>query len=198
MSPSVRTIESWILATAFALLGALLILVMLGVSAYAQIVPGPNISPNGFRFTFAPRAGYLGPPAAVFPMPWSYQQAAVPLVPPLFTPFLPPFLPPALPPPPPLAYAPAVPIPLGWIWGRYAPCGNPECDVLVVQVSVDGLNVRATPEGPIVAALANGTPVTPLTKVGPWVLVSAAPGCWLTSTFTASVTAGGVPLSVCL
>jgi len=94
--------------------------------------------------------------------------------------------------PPPLAYAP--PAPLGWIWGHYAPCGDPQCGVLVVQV-VDGLNVRATPGGIVTGALANGVPVVPLDKAGPWVLV--APACPLAPTFTWSVTAG-VPLSVCL
>src|SRR5262249_21409430 len=99
------------------------------------------------------------------------------------------YAPPPLEPPPP-------PQPIGWLWGRFAPCGDPECRILIVQVAVDGLNVRAAPDGPIVAALANGVPVIPLTKVGPWVLV--APACTLSSTFTASVTAGGMPLSVCL
>ena len=33
-------------------------------NAHAQIVPGPNISPSGIPYTFAPRFGYLGPPAA--------------------------------------------------------------------------------------------------------------------------------------
>jgi hypothetical protein len=37
-------------------------------NAAAQIQPGPNISPNGYRFTFSPRAGYIGPPAAIFPL----------------------------------------------------------------------------------------------------------------------------------
>jgi hypothetical protein len=32
--------------------------------AAAQIQPGPNLSPSGIPFTFAPRFGYLGPPAA--------------------------------------------------------------------------------------------------------------------------------------
>jgi hypothetical protein len=30
--------------------------------AHAQIQPAPNIAPNGARFTFSPRFGYLGPP----------------------------------------------------------------------------------------------------------------------------------------
>jgi len=56
------------------------------------------------------------------------------------------------------------------------------------------LNIRTVPEGPVIGALANGVPVIPLTKSGPWVLV--APACTLMPTWTFSVTAG-VPLSVC-
>jgi hypothetical protein len=40
---------------------------MLTGPAEAQLVPGPNISPNGYRFTFSPRAGYLGPPTPIYP-----------------------------------------------------------------------------------------------------------------------------------
>jgi hypothetical protein len=115
-------------------------------------------------------------------------------------------LPPAIapPPPPPVEGPPPIsdyasappPPPLGWVWGRYAPCGNPACDVLIVSVGVDGLNIRVVPDGPVIAALANGTPVIPLTKSGPWVLV--APACPLGPTWTASITAGGIPLSVCM
>jgi hypothetical protein len=57
--------------------------------AQAQIQPGPNLSPNGFMFTFSPRAGYLGPPAAIFPYapyapprPRVYVQAPPPSPPP--------------------------------------------------------------------------------------------------------------------
>jgi hypothetical protein len=54
------------------------VLVMLAVGpAEAQIQPGPNISPNGFRFTFSPRAGYIGPPVAIFRAP-SYLNGPVP------------------------------------------------------------------------------------------------------------------------
>lgn len=38
-------------------------------SASAQIQGGPNIAPNGTRFTYSPRFGYLGPPAAFVPDP---------------------------------------------------------------------------------------------------------------------------------
>jgi hypothetical protein len=37
--------------------------------AAAQIQGGPNIAPNGTRFTYSPRFGYLGPPAAFVPDP---------------------------------------------------------------------------------------------------------------------------------
>jgi hypothetical protein len=50
---------------------AIVIVLLAGCSpAAAQIQPGPNLSPNGRMFTFAPRAGYLGPPAAIFPFPY--------------------------------------------------------------------------------------------------------------------------------
>jgi len=100
--------------------------------------------------------------------------------------------------PPPVAEAPPpiAPAPLGWVFGRYTVCTDPPgCRAVVVSVGVDGLNVRAAPDGPVVGALANGVPVVPLDRAGPWVLV--APGCPLVPTWTASVTAGGVPLSVC-
>ena len=32
--------------------------------AIAQIQGGPNIAPNGMKFTYSPRFGYIGPPAA--------------------------------------------------------------------------------------------------------------------------------------
>ena len=98
---------------------------------------------------------------------------------------------------PPMAYAPVAPpppSPLGWIWGRFAPCANPECSMLTVSVQADGANVRVMPDGPVALSLANGTPVIPLQKDGNWVLV--APACSLAPTYTYSVTAG-VPLSVC-
>jgi len=111
---------------------------------------------------------------------------------------------PPIPPPtpapvvPPLAYAPPAPppppAPLGWIWRTLAPCADPACGTLVVQVVADGANIRAVPAGPVVGALANGTPIIPLQKDGNWILV--APACQLTPTFTMSITAG-VPLSVC-
>ena len=143
--------------------------------AHAQVIAGPDgrlfpVIPTYCEHGWGPCPVPIGPP-----LPWGYA------------------------PPPPLAYAPPIeplpPQPLGWIWGRYAPCADPDCRTLVVRVVVDGLNVRTVPEGPVIGALANGVPVIPLTKSGPWVLV--APACPLSPTFTASVTAGGVPLSVC-
>ena len=51
---------------------AVVLLLSLFVSptpAAAQTQPGPNLSPNGIPFTFSPRFGYLGPPAAFVPGP---------------------------------------------------------------------------------------------------------------------------------
>jgi hypothetical protein len=84
---------------------------------------------------------------------------------------------------------------LGWVYGPYTSCIDPSCGTVVVNVGVDGLNVRTFPDGPIVLALANGVPLLPLQRQGDWVLVAA--GCSLSPTWTASVTAGGIPLSVC-
>jgi len=94
--------------------------------------------------------------------------------------------------PPPIA--PPPPYPIGWVWRTLAPCADPDCRTVVVSVGVDGANVRATPGGPVTSALANGVPLVPLDKAGPWMLV--APACALAPTWTWSVTAG-VPLSVC-
>jgi hypothetical protein len=110
----------------------------------------------------------------------------------------PPVLDPYAPARAPIPYAPPpAPPPLGWLFGRYTVCLDPPgCKSVVVSVGVDGLNVRVAPNGPIVLALANGTPVIPLQRAGDWVLV--APACALVPTWTWSITAGGVPLSVCL
>ena len=45
------------------------LLLLVTTPALAQIQGGPNIAPNGTRFTFSPRFGYLGPPAAFVPDP---------------------------------------------------------------------------------------------------------------------------------
>jgi hypothetical protein len=100
---------------------------------------------------------------------------------------------------PPLAYAPPAPPPppqpLGWVWGRYTACIEPDCRSVIVSAGADGLNVRVAPNGPIALTLANGMPIIPLQRQGDWLLV--APACPLVPTFTASITAGGIPLSVC-
>jgi hypothetical protein len=86
--------------------------------------------------------------------------------------------------------------PLGWIYGPYTVCTDPpRCGAIVISVGADGLNVRMAPNGPVVAALANGVPVIPMGRDGDWMLV--APACALAPTWTFSWTAG-VPLSVCL
>jgi hypothetical protein len=91
---------------------------------------------------------------------------------------------------------PPAPPPLGWIYGSYTLCADPpRCSAIAVSVEADGLNVRTAPDGPVIAALANGTPVIPLERQGNWLLVAA--GCALAPTWTWSWTAG-VPLSICL
>jgi len=98
--------------------------------------------------------------------------------------------------PPPVAYAPPAPPPLGWIYGPYTLCADPPaCRAVVINVGADGLNFRVVPNGPVLGALANGVPVIPLRQDGNWLLVAA--GCGLAPTWTFSWTAG-VPLSVCM
>ena len=88
------------------------------------------------------------------------------------------------------------PPPIGWIYAPYAECMDPpRCSMVAVNVQADGLNVRATPNGPPVMALVNGTPLIPVGRMeGKWVLV--APACDLTPTWAWSWTAG-VPLNRC-
>jgi hypothetical protein len=130
-----------------------------------------------------------GRPWPVIPGPQFAGPSPIILAPPLPPAPLP--LPPVISPPVPTAVPP--PPPLGWLFGRYLACyADTGCSV---ATDVHGLNVRAVPNGPIVLALANGTPVIPLSRAGNWVLV--APACNLIPTFTWSITAGGLPLSVC-
>ena len=159
-------------------------------SAHAQAptlteVYGPATGPLGCRTYGCPARPFLYVPP--FLRAWAYAAPVgppVPLPPPPVTEV----------PPPPIVEAPP---PLGWLYGPYTVCTDPpRCTSVVVSVGVDGLNVRAAPDGPVVGALANGVPVVPLQRRGPWVLV--APACSLAPTYTWSVTAGGVPLSVCL
>jgi hypothetical protein len=87
------------------------------------------------------------------------------------------------------------PPPIGWVYGPYTQCANsPQCSIGVVNVDASGLNVRATPNGPPVMALVNGTLLYPVRKEGPWLLV--APACDLTPTWAWSWNAG-VPLNRC-
>jgi hypothetical protein len=87
------------------------------------------------------------------------------------------------------------PPPIGWVYGPYTQCGDPpRCSMGVVNVQADGLNVRVTPNGPPVMALVNGTPLIPVGRQGPWLLVAV--GCDLTPTFAWSWTAN-VPLNRC-
>jgi hypothetical protein len=153
--------------------------------AHAQVIVGPDgtgwpVAPTFCTPGFGPCPVITGPPLAYAPLP------------------PPPGAPPPLEPQPvePVPYAqPAAPPPLGFVWGQYTACIEADCRSVIVSTGVDGLNVRVAPNGPIVLTLANGTPVIPLRREGPWLLVAAA--CPLVPTFTASVTAGGIPLSVC-
>jgi len=142
-------------------------------AANAQIQPGPNIAPGGGMYTFSPRFGYLGPPQ---PMPPSYAP------PPAYAPSS----------PPPAAEAPP---PLGWVWTRGTSCPEPRaCPIVFVSVEADGLNVRASPDGPPLMSLVNGTPLVVLDRQEHWSLVAAA--CDLTPTWAWSWNAG-VPLNRC-
>lgn len=79
------------------------------VAAHAQLQPGPNLTPSGRPFLYAPRAGYLGPPVAVhsaarapFPLVyWRTGAVSIPARP--MTPPPPP--PPSVDPPGPSAFA---------------------------------------------------------------------------------------------
>jgi hypothetical protein len=104
-----------------------------------------------------------------------------------------PLPPTVIPSPPPPVEAPP-PYPIRWVWRYYAPCADPRCGMLRVEVGADGLNVRVAPAGPVALSLTNGVPLIPLQKQGDWVLVAAA--CPLAPTFTWSWTAG-VPLNRC-
>ena len=104
-------------------------------------------------------------------------------------------LPPEAPPPPPSIRVTPPPVPpLGWVYKYYAPCADPQCRTLVVNVDAAGLNVRTAPNGYPVMALVNGTPLIPLQRQGDWLLV--APACDLTPTWAWSWNAG-VPLNRC-
>jgi hypothetical protein len=98
-------------------------LMLLTTEAWGQIQPGPNLSPSGVPFTFSPRFGYLGPPAAFVPVPPPparyYRPGSMPMLAyprphlyPRFEPPMPPAVaPPAGPPPTPRLRPPAVEIP---------------------------------------------------------------------------------------
>jgi hypothetical protein len=103
--------------------------------------------------------------------------------------------PPEAPSPPPSIRVTPPPVPpLGWVYNYYAPCADPQCRTVVVNVDAAGLNVRTAPNGYPVMSLVNGTPLIPLQRAGDWLLV--APGCDLTPTWAWSWTAG-VPLNRC-
>jgi hypothetical protein len=189
------------LAILFVILLALT-LALMPSTARAQIQPGPNLTPSGRPFLYAPRAGYLGPPVAVHraenaPFPLVYPRTGGVSIPVPAGPV--PVVPPPAPPPspPPLAYAPPpLPPPLGWVFAPYTACVESGCETLFVSVpGADALNVRTVPNGPVTLALVNGTPLIPLQQDGRWALVAAA--CSLDPTGLWSWTAG-VSVASCL
>ena len=138
-------------------------LLLLATPAVAQIQGGPNIAPNGTRFTYSPRFGYIGPPRALVPYP-----------PPAPTPYGPGSMPtifyPREPPPAPMAYAPPL------LPEPPAPCIVSPYDVELAPL----LNVRASPNGWIVGQLLNGTPVFPTDEfAGNWVFITAPVQGWV-------------------
>jgi hypothetical protein len=152
---------------------------MLSAPARAQL--GPSVL-NGRPVTVTPESIVPAHAPWILPPPLPYAPEA------------------PLPPPGPVAVAPEplpAPPPLGWVYGPYlnclppAPNAPPTC---LVQVSADGLNVRAAPQGPPTMALVNGTPLVLLDRASDWWLVSSA--CSLTPTFLWSWTAN-VPLMRC-
>src|SRR5262249_50629080 len=70
------------------------------------------------------------------------------------------------PPPPSIRVTPPPVPPLGWVYNYYAPCADPQCRTVVVNVDAAGLNVRTAPNGYPVMSLVNGTPLIPLQKQG--------------------------------
>lgn len=133
--------------------------------AHAQIQPGPNLSPSGRPFLYAPRAGYLGPPIAVHrwpPFPFLYRSTGAPSIPVLDGPYA----------PPPMAYAPLPPPPLP----EPPPCIVDPHDVGLAPF----LNVRTSPNGWIVGQLPNGTPVFPTGEfAGNWIVIAAPIPGWV-------------------
>src|SRR5262245_18033712 len=80
--------------------------------------------------------------------------------------------PPPVAPPPPVEAAPP-PVEagppaeaLGWVYGPYTSCADPSCGMLIVNVVVDGINVRSFPDGPIILTVGNGTPLFVLQRQG--------------------------------
>lgn len=89
------------------------------MAAHAQPQPGPNLTPNGRPFLYAPRAGYLGPPVAMHsarqaPWPLIYRRTgalSIPAGPPPPSPPPPVVRVPELPPPPVAQGRPPVDLP---------------------------------------------------------------------------------------
>jgi hypothetical protein len=150
--------------------------------------------------------GHWYEPGQVSPFPPRYEDAPAwsppspggpwgPVVVPL--PIPPVAVPVPVPVPPGPVAAPPPPQPLGWVFMQYMHCVTPPTCTIVTDAG--GLNVRASPGGPPVIALANGTPVAPIqpdnTNHPRWALVQ--PACNLVPTWLWSWNTG-VTLMRCL
>lgn len=111
-----------------------------------------------------------------------------------------PLPPPPLAPPPMVAPPPPIAPPspaAGWVYGPMVAC-SPDAESCTVAVDgANGINVRAAPNGPLVAGLFNGTPViADLASRTPDNWVSITPACPVYPTGNWSATAG-VPMFAC-
>jgi hypothetical protein len=112
------------------------------------------------------------------------------IVPPVIVP--PVIIPPVIIPPvvnPPIALPPPPPA-LGWVFARYVNC-NGHC---YISVYADGANIRHNPNGRVILALVNDTPVVVYQRSGSWLLI--APLCNLGPVTWSD--SHGVPLDACM
>src|ERR1700730_7689854 len=83
--------------------------------------------------------------------------------------------------------------PLGWVYAGYVTCADYDCNSLSVQIRAAGVNVRTSPDGPVIGSLVNGTPLVVLQRTGRWFYVAA--GCNLVNIDWSDT--AHVPLSRC-